>query len=46
MLIAFEVRCQLVVIARLVSWEDQSRDDWLNLLFAEAVQPKLAGMVR
>ncbi len=23
------------------SWEDQSRDDWLNLLFAEAVQPKL-----
>lgn len=23
------------------SWDDQSRDDWLNLLFAEGVQPKL-----
>ncbi len=23
------------------SWHDQSRDDWLNLLFAEGVQPKL-----
>lgn len=23
------------------SWLDQSRDDWLNLLFAEGVQPKL-----
>ena len=23
------------------SWADQSRDDWLNLLFAEGVQPKL-----
>lgn len=23
------------------SWKDQSRDDWLNLLFGEAVQPKL-----
>ena len=23
------------------NWDDQSRDDWLNLLFAEGVQPKL-----
>lgn len=23
------------------SWQNQSRDDWLNLLFGEAVQPKL-----